>query len=383
MEADIVTPNDDDNSNNNKATINVNDKLAILKKAVLDERKQKEAIQKELQLYQETINEKNLHISKLQMQLDTFAQSLNDVASKNSGSANDADVVSNEQEILQLITEMSRLKEELTQCKEESKSYQEQNLFLKQQLEALSTEIDVLRSKNETTENTLTARINALISESEAQKQKLNVLQNLNKDLELKQYSYESTISSLQKEMKQKENELIALSQTNEALILAMQTFKQDIEIKSREYKQLQLEFDRKREITVNEVFKGKLLLINGEKINKSKNRFEMFYGKYPEAVVMTFANSEKIVKINDIYSIKHITKDEDGEDGDKTSNSDDNNIYKTLEIYFMNNSTEGALGEELVLVVQFKERECEYIITFYKERSKKHNKIAYTDLFS
>jgi hypothetical protein len=32
---------------------------------------------------------------------------------------------------------------------------------------------------------------------------------------------------------------------------------------------------------------------------------------------------------------------------------------------------------------VQFKERECEHIIKFYKERSKKNNKIAYTDLFS
>ena len=129
---------------------NVELKMNILKKGIVEERKKNQVLLNENNSLKESLIEKQEIISKLQDDLNNKNNEILKTEPKNyystlfGQSSNDqAKIIEEKNKII------SDLEEKIQNLKDENDSFQEQTMVLKQNLESLTEDIDKLRTENE------------------------------------------------------------------------------------------------------------------------------------------------------------------------------------------------------------------------------------------
>ena len=141
----------------NESKDDINYKINVLKKGILEERKKNQVLQKEITSLKDKLNEKDDLISKLQNDNRVLTDSMVKQDPK----------AYYESLLRQPVSEVSpiekvNLKKELEDLKEENLCYQEQNVALKNQLEEITVELDNVRA-------TLNEKIDFLTNELKKQ----------------------------------------------------------------------------------------------------------------------------------------------------------------------------------------------------------------------
>lgn len=298
-------------------------KLALVKKALIDERKKS---QSEITKLQDIILEKEAIISQLRNQLD------------NEQPEAKSNPLTHRENLLLL--------EEISQLKEENAMYQDQNMFLKNQLENLSTELDTLRTSYEKQINDLQLVIdekNNLLTNNST---KVNVIEHLYKDYEKGKSFYESQIVTLQKE----KNELF--TQLNEANI--------QIEKLQKENDDLKIELEKNIVIDKSYIFQGRIKKFNNNDVDGD---ITLNFGKFEDIIELTILTHEKFLNVKQINKITKLNGkeflldfNEEKDDSDSNKKSDD-------------------LQRSKMIVALPKEKELEYLLKFYNEMKETYEK--------
>ena len=297
-------------------------KLALVKKALIEERKKS---QNEITKLQDIILEKEAIISQLRNLLD------NEPEAK-------SNPLTHKENLLLL--------EEISQLKEENSMYQDQNMFLKNQLENLSTELDTLRTSYEKQINDLQLVIdekNNLLTNNST---KVNVIEHLYKDYEKGKSFYESQIVTLQKE----KNELF--TQLNEANI--------QIEKLQKENDDLKIELEKNIVIDKSYIFQGRIKKFNNNDVDGD---ITLNFGKFEDIIELTILTHEKFLNVKHINKITKLNGkeflldfNEEKDDSDSNKKSDD-------------------LQRSKMIVALPKEKELEYLLKFYNEMKETYEK--------
>lgn len=335
---------------------NVELKMNILKKGIVEERKKNQVLLNENNSLKESLIEKQEIISKLQDDLNNKNNEILKTEPKNyystlfgQPSNEQAKIIEEKNKII------SDLEEKIQNLKDENDSFQEQTMVLKQNLESLTEDIDKLRTENEKKVQNLEKIISEKNLEFKENQEKVEIIKNLYKDFDSQKFSYDSQIKELQTQNNKKEKEIEELNKQIEALMDTIVQLKKDIEKKSSECLKLKKELENKIEITKDYVFEGKLLLDGDNEVEKKMNKITFFFGKYEEALLITFANNEKVIPIKHINYIKLIPEEK---------------MNNVLSVNFTNDTT-----DNYTLVCEFLPRECEYILKFYEEMENKNKK--------
>ena len=324
----------------------INLKLNVLKKAIIDERKKNQVLLKENNSLKEKINEKDDIISKLQ----SDNRQLQDSILKQDPKAYYDSLLSQPTPEVSP-TEKINLKKEIEDLKEENICYQEQNVALKNQLEELTVELDNVRATLNERIEFLTQELNNQNKINEENKLKTQVMTDLYSEYETKKNEYEQKIKDLTKEGEELRNDNEDLSKQNNVLINTITHLTKEIENMSTDKYKLEKEIEEHKEIDKNYLFKGNLIVKNGNTRNRPS--VELFFGKYEEAVILKIKDIERIITMKDFNSIKVSSKKK-----------------SILIINFSDN------GKVIEFECEFTQRECEFVIKFFTEMKNKYVQI-------
>lgn len=330
----------------NESKDDINYKINVLKKGILEERKKNQVLQKEITSLKDKLNEKDDLISKLQNDNRVLTDSMVKQDPK----------AYYESLLRQPVSEVSpiekvNLKKELEDLKEENLCYQEQNVALKNQLEEITVELDNVRATLNEKIDFLTNELKNQTKINDENKVKTKVMTDLFAEFDTKKISYENKINDLNSQNEKLHQTIEVLSKQNTVLVNTVSHLTKEIENMSTDNYKLVKEIEDHKEIDKNYLFKGNLIVKNGN--TRNRPTVEIFFGKYEEAIVLKIKEIERIITIKEFNNIKLSTKKK-----------------SIININFSDH------GKMIEFECEFTERECQFIIDFFTEMKKKYVQI-------
>ena len=320
-------------------TINeLNKKLLVLKNALLEERKKTNKLEDEVK----NLNDKILEKDELIFNYKNENENLNNEINKiNLNKENENDSNNFDKDTLE--KENKKLKNELSVCKD-------QNDVFKLKIELLTNEIENIKKESINEIEKLKKNLEKEKKTKEENHDKYNELDDFSKKLNLKKKDYENNFSQLLKTNKDLEERINILTNNNKEITIQNKIFeisisqlKNQIESMGDENYILNKELDDKKNINKDYIFKGTFYI---DEKKKNKKQIKLCFGKYENRIEIMFEGEiTRNIQIKNVTSIKKI----EGKKG-----------------YIIISYFEGK--EKIKLFCQFTERECEYIIKFFKE---------------
>ena len=346
--------NEDDNTINKLNAMNkdLQNKLIVLKNALLEERKKTSNLDNQIKELNEQIYEKDSII----LNYKTENKTLNDTLSKYNPKeyfkkmlGEDSEEMKNESDN----QKSENLKLENDKLNQELKDFQEQNLILKEKLELLTTEIDNIKKQSNLEIEKLKKELQTEKKNLEQEKERYNIIEGLSQQFNSEKTLYENKISSLKisnEELNGKINNLEninnELKKKNEIYGNTMSELKKQIENMGNENLVLKKKLEEPEEIKEDYMFIGSIY-DNDETRNDKK--IMIYFGKFVDKIELTFENGSFDFPIQKIITMKKINNKEG---------------YILLKLF-------DNKDEEKKFICQFSEKECEYILKFYNNMKK------------
>ena len=346
--------NEDDNTINKLNAMNkdLQNKLIVLKNALLEERKKTSNLDNQIKELNEQIYEKDSII----LNYKTENKTLNDTLSKYNPKeyfkkmlGEDSEEMKNESDN----QKSENLKLENDKLNQELKDFQEQNLILKEKLELLTTEIDNIKKQSNLEIEKLKKELQTEKKNLEQEKERYNIIEGLSQQFNSEKTLYENKISSLKisnEELNGKINNLEninnELKKKNEIYGNTMSELKKQIENMGNENLVLKKKLEEPEEIKEDYMFIGSIY-DNDETRNDKK--IMIYFGKFIDKIELTFENGSFDFPIQKIITMKKINNKEG---------------YILLKLF-------DNKDEEKKFICQFSEKECEYILKFYNNMKK------------
>lgn len=338
-------------------TDDVNMKINILKKGIIDERRKISELQQENNSLKEKLSEKEELIIRLQNEV----RSLNNGSYRQEGlSYYDSLLLnqSNSSSDKDVNEEYEQLQNELSYIKEENSFFQEQNSVLNTQLNTITLELNNMKKDLNTQIQQLEQQLTTMLKAKEEHKTKLQTMTELYNEFDSKKTSYESQIKKLSLD-----NQMLSqqLSEQNEQytkqiniLSVTVQHLMEDIEIKTNDLEKLKQAYEDSEIIEKDFHFKGTIYTDDNE-LKSKRGKVEVYFGKYAEAISLTINGAEYRIAIQDVVSFR--------------KSSVKNTVLKLT-------YKEENKDKDLLIAMEFTERECKYILQYYNELKDHYNKI-------
>ena len=322
----------------------LNNKISVLIKGIKEEREKSKSLAKEIELLKYDKILKDEQISKLKSE----NESLNLFLSKNDPKSYFENITKiNTNNINFNPEEYTSMKEENIKLKKENNILIENNSLLKTKIEKLSEELN-LKEKNYIEEiNLLKKEKTSLSNELYEKQSKIELLNNLYKDIEIQKNNKEGDI------IKYQENELKS---------------KKTEEILEEKIKQLE-DFNKKQS---DEIIKYKCIIDNSE-LDIDKYIFKGFIKEddindkelFNKSVQIKFSSKETFIKLKIDNIIMKI-------DAKKIKFTFYKNEKRRVLISYENIEGENK-GTKSVMLCEFTEKECDYIFKFKKKMLDKY----------
>ena len=322
----------------------LNNKISVLIKGIKEEREKSKSLAKEIELLKYDKILKDEQISKLKSE----NESLNLFLSKNDPKSYFENITKiNTNNINFNPEEYTSMKEENIKLKKENNILIENNSLLKTKIEKLSEELN-LKEKNYIEEiNLLKKEKTSLSNELYEKQSKIELLNNLYKDIEIQKNNKEGDI------IKYQENELKS---------------KKTEEILEEKIKQLE-DFNKKQS---DEIIKYKCIIDNSE-LDIDKYIFKGFIKEddindkelFNKSVQIKFSSKDTFIKLKIDNIIMKI-------DAKKIKFTFYKNEKRRVLISYENIEGENK-GTKSVMLCEFTEKECDYIFKFKKKMLDKY----------
>ena len=360
----------------------LNNKISVLIKGVKEEREKSKNLAKEIEEYNLQKIIKDETISKLKSE----NESLNSILSNKDPKAYFDNITKLNLDINFNPEEYDLMKKENVQLKEENKELVEQNSELIKQIEKITEEKKLTeKNLNEEIYKLKKERIEQINDIFDKQK-KLEILNNLYKEIEVQRNNKENEISkykeedkNYKKKIKNLENEIIRLKNMNLEENNEINKLKKKIE------NNIKIEID-------NYTFKGIIMEDDfNEKFFYNKN-ISIKFSSTDIFVQLKFCNKNleidvKKIKFNILdkeqgkmiifYEIEEEENNEDNlEKSKKEKINIDNNInnINNVDIDIEHQNEEIIIANKNAMLCKFTERECEFIKKFEKEMRSKYS---------
>ena len=385
------TENDEDNKaieiqNYQLKIKELNNKISVLIKGVKEEREKSKNLEKKIEEYNLQKIIKDETISKLKSE----NESLNSILSNKDPKAYFDNITKLNLDINFNPEEYDLMKKENVQLKEENKELIEQNSELIKQIEKITEDKKATeKNLNEEIFKLKKERIEQINDIFDKQK-RLDILNNLYKEIEVQKNNKENEISKYKEEDKKYKKKIKNLE--NEIVNLKNMNLEENNEINKLKKK---IENNVKIEID-NYIFKGIIMEDDfNEKFLYNKN-IKIKFSSTDIFVQLKFFNKTleidaKKIKFNILdkeqgkmiifYEIEEEENNEDNLDKNKKEKiniDDENNINNENNITNennINNDEEMFISNKNAMLCQFTERECEFMQKFEKEMLKKYSK--------
>ena len=329
--------NSENSSEKLKETINeLNKKLLILKNALLEERKKTNKLEEEVNNLNNKISEKDEIILNYKNENESLNNKINKLNQNEENSENEIN-----KETLQ--KENQQLQNDLT-------IFKDQNGVYKLKLELLTSEIETIKKESNNEIEKLKKDLENEKTLNKLNIEKQNGIENMSKIVDSKKTEYENKFTELIKTNNDLENKIKTLIKDNNEITLQNKVFidsiaelKNKIEIMGDENYSLNKKLEDKTILTKDFIFRG-TYYIDGD--SETRKQIKLCFGKYENRIEMIFEGEiHKNIQIKNVTSIKKIQ----------------NKKGYIIISFFESN-------EKIRLICQFTERECEYIIKFFKE---------------
>ena len=366
----------------------LNNKISVLIKGVKEEREKSKNLAKEIEEYNLQKIIKDETISKLKSE----NESLNSILSNKDPKAYFDNITKLNLDINFNPEEYDLMKKENVQLKEENKELVEQNSELIKQIEKITEEKKLTeKNLNEEIFKLKKERIEQINDIFDKQK-KIDILNNLYKEIELQRNNKENEISkykeedkNYKKKIKNLENEIVKLKNMN------LEDNNEINKLKKKIENNIKIEID-------NYTFKGIILEDDfNEKFLYNKN-INIKFSSTDVFVQLKFCNKNleidaKKIKFNildkeqgKMIIFYEIEEEENNEDNleenkkEKINIDNENNINNennkiNIDIDDDNKNEEIFIGNKNAMLCKFTERECEFIKKFEKEMLTKYSK--------
>ena len=366
----------------------LNNKISVLIKGVKEEREKSKNLEKKIEEYNLQKIIKDETISKLKSE----NESLNSILSNKDPKAYFDNITKLNLDINFNPEEYDLMKKENVQLKEENKELVEQNSELIKQIEKITEDKKATeKNLNEEIFKLKKERIEQINDIFDKQK-KIDILNNLYKEIELQRNNKENEISKYKEEDKKYKKKIKNLE--NEIVNLKNMNLEENNEINKLKKK---IENNIKIEID-NYIFKGIIMEDDfNEKFLYNKN-IKIKFSSTDIFVKLKFFNKTleidaKKIKFNILdkeqgkmiifYEIEEEENNEDNLeenkkeriniDNENNINNENNNI--NIDIDDDNRNEEIFIGNKNAMLCKFTERECEFMQKFEKEMLKKYSK--------
>ena len=348
----------------------LNNKISVLIKGVKEEREKSKNLAKEIEEYNLQKIIKDETISKLKSE----NESLNSILSNKDPKAYFDNITKLNLDINFNPEEYDLMKKENVQLKEENKELVEQNSELIKQIEKITEEKKLTeKNLNEEIFKLKKERIEQINDIFDKQK-KIDILNNLYKEIELQRNNKENEISkykeedkNYKKKIKNLENEIVKLKnmnlEDNNEINKLKKKIENNIKIKFLYNKNINIKFSS-TDIFVQLKFCDKNLEIDAKKI-----KFNILDKEQGKMIIFYEIEEEE----NNEDNLEENKKEKINIDNENNINNENNNI--NIDIDDDNRNEEIFIGNKNAMLCKFTERECEFIKKFEKEMLTKYSK--------
>ena len=370
-----MADNSNGNNNNNQSQEELlKKKITLLIKGLKEEKQITSKLKEENELLKYDLEEKKLLLKKTKEEYQELAQS-----------KISPDKLSTYFKFLENQDNLETPDKEKYKLKKENEEFEKRINILEQEKRDLLSKIENLEKSNESHIISLKNEITSLKNQLSSYKD--SILQSQEKSSQLlDNIKYEKLVSN-DKEAKiaklQLDNENLMsdnniLKQQNGYFMQIIEQLKNQIENKGKENFYLEKEMDDNKQIKINEyIFKGYINKISKWLVNdwnQIKKNITIFFGK--KVFYLTFELNGKSIDINieDILNLEYYKENKkrikikiDGEGKEA--------IKKALNFNNKRKKSNEDDTIEAVFVCSFTEKECKYIIQFYREIKVKYDK--------
>ena len=367
--------NNSNNNNNNQSQEEVlKKKVTLLIKGLKEEKQTTSKLKEEIEVLKYDLEEKKLLLKKTKEEYQELVQSKIS-PEKLSTYFN---LLENQENIETPDKEKYKLKKENKEFEKRINILEEEKRNLLQKLEkaekAKEEEILSLNSQITSLKNQLSSYKDSIL---ESQEKSSKLLNNIKYE-KLVSNDKEAKIAKLQSDNENLISDNNKLKQQNGYFMQIIEQLKNQIENKGKEFFYLEKEIDDNKEIKLNEyIFKGYINKISKWLVsdwNQIRKNVTIFFGK--KVFNLTFDLNGKSIDVNidDILTIEYY-KENKKKIKIKVDGEGKESIKKALNFNNKRNKKNEDESIEAVLVCSFTERECKYIIKFYRDIKVKYEK--------
>ena len=371
-----------DNNNQSQEEV-LKKKVTLLIKGLKEEKQLTEKLQKENtkikeenELLKYDLEEKKLLLKKTKEEYQELAQSKIS-PDKLSTYFN---IFENQENLETPDKEKYKLKKENEEFEKRINILEEEKRSLLQKLEKLEkkSEAEILSLKNEITSlrNQLSSYKDSIL---ESQEKSSKLLNNIKYE-KLVSNDKEAKITKLQIDNETLISDNNILKQQNSYFMKIIEQLKNQIENKGKEFFYLEKEIDDNKEIKINEyIFKGYINKISKWLVNdwnQIKKNITIFFGKKAYTLSLEINGKNIDINIDDILKIEYYKDNKkkvkiiiDGEGKEE--------IKKAMNFNNKRNKNKNKEEDDIeaIFVCSFTEKECKYILKFYREIKIKYEK--------
>ena len=365
-----------DNNNNLNQEIEVlKKKVTLLIKGLKEEKQLTPKLKEENELLKYDLEEKKLLLKKIKEENQELAQSKispEKLSTYFNFLENQENLETPDKEKFKLKKENEEFEKKINNLEEEKKNLLKK---IKNLEKGEESEIILLKNEISSLKNQLDSYKDSILENQEKSSKLLNNI----KYEKLVNNDKEAKIAKLQNENETLISDNNSLKKQNEYFMQIIEQLKNQIENKGKEFYYLEKEIDDNKEIKINDyLFKGYINKLSKwllKDLNNITKNISLFFGK--KAFNLSFEingkkmdiNIEDILKIDYYHENKKRIKfiiDGDGKE----------EIKKVLNI---NDKKKNKSNEddniEAILVCSFTEKECKYILKFYREMKVEYDK--------
>ena len=367
---------DNNNNNNNQAqeTEILKKKVSLLIKGLKEEKQLTIKLKEENELLKYDLEEKKLLLNKTKEEYHELIQSKispDKLSTYFNFLENQENLETPDKEKFKLKKENEEFKKRIITLEEENKNFLKkiENLEKRKESEIILLKNEILSLKNQ-----LHSYKDSII---ESQEKSSKLLNNIKYE-KLVSNDKEAKIAKLQSENETLTADNNILKQQNGYFMQIIEQLKNQIENKGKEFFYLEKEIDNNKEIKMNEyIFKGYINKISKWLVNdwnKIKKNISLFYGKKNFYLSIEINGKKLDISFEDIIKIDYYRENKkrikiiiDGEGKE--------DIKKALNITNKRTKQSDDDNTDAIFVCSFTEKECKYIIQFYREINIKYEK--------
>ena len=359
-------------ADNESQIVELKNKINILAKGLKEERKKSSKLKEDNDLLKYELEEKSKLIEKYKNDIDALS-------SKKFKENPDAYF-----QALMNIPEQNTIDEEKHKIIKQNEEYQKNIKKLESENADLKNKIIELKKNVENFE-TQKKHLEEEVKDKEKLYKESNekyilIMKNL-KDDNLITNDYKSKIIKLEEENTDLKTKLTSITQQNLFYVQIIEQLKKQIENKGDENYKLEKKIDDIKEIKINDyIFKGSLKQVLNQKCNKefnsvnniTKNKISILFERYIKSISFKINGNKFVIEISDMKNITYFKK---SKIEIAIEFEIDNKIRKIFGIECVKEDSDSDSNEDkkkinkyIKLVCSFSERECKYIIKFFKE---------------